>query len=51
MAIAFLVSPTRSLTTRSSPTPTAELRGVWLTNFGGAALFFPQGVNKSHVPA
>lgn len=46
MAIAFLVSPTRSLTTRSSFPSTSELRGVWLTNFGGAALFFPQGVNR-----
>ncbi len=46
MAIAFLVSPPQYLTTRSFPPPTTELRGVWLTNFGGAALFFPQGVNR-----
>lgn len=61
MAIAILVSPPQYLTTRSSPhsfalraeqkhetgeAATTELRGVWLTNFGGAALFFPQGVNR-----
>lgn len=53
MAIAiFITSPllssTPTLLDRSSqPNATyQELRGVWLTNFGGAALFFPQGVNR-----
>lgn len=31
--------------TASHPAATTEIRGVWLTNFGGAAPFFPRGVN------
>lgn len=46
IAIALFVTPPKDLTTRQSPSATTELRGVWLTNFGGAVLFFPQGVNR-----
>lgn len=51
MAALLISSPHLSI----SPSPPSslkdnrasyELRGVWLTNFGGAALFFPQGVNR-----
>lgn len=51
MAALLISSP--HLPVSPSPTPTSqqnpthyELGGVWLTNFGGAALFFPQGVNR-----
>ncbi len=33
--------------TASHPTTTTEIRGVWLTNFGGAAPFFPRGINRA----
>lgn len=46
IAIALFVTPPKYLTTGQTPSATTELRGVWLTNFGGAVLFFPQGVNR-----
>lgn len=46
IAIALFFTPPKHLTDPQSPSATIELRGVWLTNFGGAVLFFPQGVNR-----